>query len=135
MPMANVRLLRIAVAAAVTGTLVLGATPAHAAKKSAAIATPVVSVGVTTAGGVSVQPSVRAGNVTFRYAQQDGDEHAVQMFRLKPGGSLAGLLQGVSDALLSPDFATRALAVQAIDQNATLFGGALILPGHAVSVT
>jgi hypothetical protein len=134
MPMANVRLLRIAVVAAVTGAFVLGATAASARNNSAAAAAPVVSVGVTTAGGVSVQPTVQAGNVTFQYSQQDGDEHALQMFRLKPGGSLPAVLQGFSDALAA-DFATRAIGVQAIDHGATLFGGALILPGHAISVT
>jgi hypothetical protein len=118
-----------------TGTLVLGATAASAGTNPLAAAeTPVVSVGVTTAGGVSVQSEVRAGIVTFEYAQQDADEHAVQMFRLKPGGSLSAVLQGFSDALLG-DFAARAAGVVAIDAGATLFGGALILPGHAIRVT
>lgn len=133
---ANVRLVRFAVIAAATGTLVLGSAAASAQTNSslASDVTPVVAVGVTTAGGVSVQSEVRAGIVTFEYSQQDADEHALQLFRLKPGGSLAAVLQGISDAL-APPFPTRAIGVQTIDANATLYGGALILPGHSLRVT
>src|SRR5262245_35562425 len=127
------RLLRIATAATATGLLVLSTTTAAAADQDNRH-TPVVSVSVTTAGGISLPSQVRAGIVTFRFSQADADEHAVQGFRLKPGGSLDAVLQGVSDALLG-DFPTRVVGVAAINQNATLIGGSLIFPTAAMSVT
>jgi hypothetical protein len=129
------RLLRTATAAVATGVLLLtSATAADARTTTTGRHTPVVSVSATTAGGVSMPSRVRAGIVTFTFSQGDDGEHAVQGFRLKPGGSLDSVMQGFADALLG-DFPTRVRGIAAIDGGATLIGGSLIFPTAPMSVT
>jgi hypothetical protein len=128
------RLLSVTTAVAVTAAMVLSsATPATAARPSAAH-TPVVSVVVTTADGISMPSTVHAGIVTFQFTQGDADYHAVQGLRLNDGGTLDGVLAGFADAL-SGDLATQARGVGEINQGAILIGGALTFPTAAISVT
>jgi hypothetical protein len=135
MSQAGARLLRFAVATAVTGVMVLATTGAAAvAAKPSSHSTPVVNVAVTTADGVSMPTTVHAGIVTFRFTQGDADYHAVQGFRLKPGGKLSDVMEGFSDALLG-DFPTRVTGIALIDHGAVLIGGALTFPTTATSVT
>jgi hypothetical protein len=133
MTKAGLRLLQIATLAAATSVLMFGSATAATADP-VSDKTPVVPVSVTTAGGITMPDEVRSGVVTFTFTQADGDEHAVQGFRLKPGGSLDAVLGGFTDALLG-DFPTRVKGLAAIDRGATLIGGSLILPTKAMSVT
>jgi hypothetical protein len=130
---ARIRLLRIAALAVATSVLALGSGTAATAQP-VSDETPVVLVSVTTADGITMPDKVRSGIVTFTFSQGDADEHAVQGFRLKPGGSLDAVLGGFTDALLG-DFQTRVKGIAAIDKGATLIGGSLILPTKAMSVT
>lgn len=132
---AGARLLRFALVTAATGALVVAttSTAATAAQPSSRQA-PVVQVKITTADGIKLPSQVHAGIVTFKFTQKDADFHAVQGFRLKPGGKLSSVMEGFSDALLG-DFPTRVTGLALINKGAILIGGALTFPTSSTSVT
>jgi hypothetical protein len=138
MRIGSARLLRTAAAVVVAGAMVLfTTTTANAGSVSHHHGSaPTVRVNVTTADGISMASHVHAGIVTFKVTQLDADYHAVQGIRLKHGAKLSTVLQEFSDALLG-DAPTRAAAVNAINRDAVLIGGALTMAvaGSSIKVT
>lgn len=136
MSQANARLLRMGVAAAATGAMVL--TTVTAAGVSASAAAPgitTIDTTVTVDGGFTLPASVQSGLVTFRMTGGDETSHAVQGFRVRPGSTLEEVMHDFDVTLLSSEFPDRAAGARALSEHAVLIGGVVTAPERAISVT
>jgi hypothetical protein len=130
---ASARLLRMAVATAASGAMVLTSTAAAEASPGNGHI-PVLRTTVTRAQ-FSLPATVPSGLVTFAMTGGDEDTHAVQGFRVNPGSTLDEVKEDFNQTLLSDTFAGRAEGAEELNEHATLIGGVVTAPGREISVT